>query len=273
MQTTNIEPSLNSIPETMLWTLYNRASEASNKSDLISDPKAVEIYHSLSYDFSQKFGKSDASHAVRSLFFDQNLNEFIKSNPHGTVVNLGEGLETQRFRIDNQQTLWLSIDVSEAIQIREQFIQPDDQHKHIALSALDRQWFDLVPKEQPIFITAQGLFMYFNEDEVKSLIQDIANTFKSGYLMFDTIPTWFSNKTCSGEGWKKTASYTVPPMPWGVNRNDIEELVEQWLPTIKEIETTTFPNFYTGIKKQLISLLLSIPKIKNLYPTIVKISL
>jgi len=182
---------LTDVPETMLWTLHNRAVEAMRSDGIIKDEKAIEIYQSIDYDYEKSFGKAEPSHAIRSVDFDKEIRQFLKKYPDGTIVNLGEGLETQRFRFNETKALWLSVDLPVAMEIRERFIQPDDTHLHLPISATERAWFDSVPKDKPVFISAQGLFMYLTEEEVRLLVQDIAKTFKSAYLMFDTIPMAF----------------------------------------------------------------------------------
>ena len=89
---------LKDVPDTMLWTLHTRATEAMRSDRILTDPKAVEIYQEINYDYERSFGKADPVHALRSLVFDQAIAQFLKQAPDGTIVNLGEGLETQRFR-------------------------------------------------------------------------------------------------------------------------------------------------------------------------------
>ena len=217
-----IKSNLSDIPETMLWTLRNRAVEALRKDSIIKDDKAIEIYNSISYDYEKSFGKADSSHAVRSIDFDREIKEFLKNNPSGTIINLGEGLETQRFRIEHAKSLWITIDLEESIDIREKFIKADNHHLHLKMSASDIKWFEYCDKEKAIIICAQGLFMYFDEKDVIKLINDIYDYFDEAYILFDTIPKFLSNKTMSKNGWKKTNSYTTPKMPWGLNKNDIQ---------------------------------------------------
>ncbi|MGD1936210.1 MAG: class I SAM-dependent methyltransferase [Cyanophyceae cyanobacterium] len=263
---------LKDVPETMLWTLHNRATEAMRSDRILTDPKAVEIYQEINYDYERSFGKADPVHALRSLVFDQAIAQFLKQAPDGTIVNLGEGLETQRFRVSDSSALWLTVDLPEAIQAREKFIEPDARHPHFSLSALDRQWFESVPKDKPVFITAQGLFMYFPKNEVRTLIQDIFQTFDSCCLMFDTIPRWFSKKTTSDEGYALTGHYVAPKMPWGINRNQIKSTLSRWLNNDITIEDVGYPSFTRGIGWKVFTAFSSLPILKDITPTIIKVS-
>ena len=266
----NIKSNLKEVPETMLWTLHNRATEAMRNDAIIKDDKCIEIYKSIDYNYKKSFGNAEPSHAVRSLLFDKEIIAFLKENPDGTVVNLGEGLETQRFRIKEEKALWISVDLPDAMAIREQFIKPTQRHIHSPVSVLNKKWFDLVPKDKPVFITAQGLFMYFPEKEVKSIINDMLSTFKEGYLMFDTIPKWISNKTISKKGWRKTKYYTTPKMPWGINRNELNT-IKKWSSNIVELKEIYYV-FPRSVKKWFFKLFLASPVLKNYAPTAVKIN-
>lgn len=266
-----IKTTLKEVPETMLWTLHNRAVEAMRSDGIIKDEKAIEIYKAIDYDYEKNFGKAEPSHAVRSLDFDREIKFFLKKHPNGTIVNLGEGLETQYFRFNETEALWLSVDLPEAMEIRERFIQPDERHLHLSLSATDGKWFNLVPKDEPVFITAQGLFMYFTEEEVKYLLQDIVKTFKYVYIMFDVIPKWLSKKTLSKKGWQKSKYYITPKMPWGINRNKIKLTLKQWLSDDVQIVDIGYSTFPRGFTKWAFLFLTSAPILKNITPTIVKL--
>ena len=180
---------------------------------------------------------------MRSQLFDQKIAEFLQQHPNGVIVNLGEGLETERFRFEEPeyaQSLWLSVDLPEAIALRERFIQPDERHLHIPLSALDTAWFDAVPPDRPVFIAAQGLFMYFTEDEVGTLTKAMARRFPGALLMFDYLNTFLSRKTMSDKGWMKTKHYRTPPMPWGLDRDQLTPLFSRWLEQPVEVHNVTF---------------------------------
>ncbi|MDO4694041.1 MAG: class I SAM-dependent methyltransferase [Eikenella sp.] len=253
-----METKLTNVPETMLWTLHNRASEAARPDGCIRDPKCLEIYRAIDYDYERSFGKAEPSHGVRSQLCDVRLREFLAEHPDGVVVNLGEGLETQRFRINTPQALWLSIDLPEAIAVRERFIRPDAQHLHIACSALDTAWFDAVPLGRAVFICAQGLLMYFREEDVAGLMAAMAARFPGAVLMFDYLNRALSRRTLSERGWMKTRHYRTPPMPWGIDRNALAPTISHWIGQAVEVHNVTFL-FPRGPLRWLIPLLEKTP--------------
>lgn len=113
--TGDMSVDLGGIPETMLWTLHNRASEAARPDAILRDEAAVRIYRSIPYDYERSFGKPDGSHAARSRIFDDALRPWLAEHPGATVVELGAGLETQFRRVDDGSVRWLCVDVPEAL--------------------------------------------------------------------------------------------------------------------------------------------------------------
>lgn len=222
----------------MLWTLHNRASEALRTDAWLRDPEAVRIYRAIAYDYERSFGRPDASHAVRSQIFDEAVRPWMAAHPGGTVVELGCGLETQFQRLDDGCVRWLCVDVPEAIEIRERFLAPGGRCRHLRRSALDPAWMDEVDPGRGVFVTAQGLLMYFEEYETRALLTAILDRFPGVDIMFDTIPRWFSRKTLTGL-WK-TRHYRTPPMPWGVNRDEIEPLLHDWSPRVRSVNNMPY---------------------------------
>lgn len=265
------KPELSDVPETMLWTLHNRASEALRPDGAFDDPEAIRIYQEIDYDYKRSFGPAEPSHAMRSAMFDDELRAFLKQNPDGVIINMGEGLETQRHRVAGDEALWVTVDLPAAIKAREKFIQPDAQHLHIAASALDEAWYETIPKARPKYITAQGLLMYFTEDEVRSLLQNFATHFPGAYFMFDTIPQWLSRRTMQPNGWQKTAHYTTPKMPWGINRNQIIPTLSGWVDNLQDIKSMPFPRFPRGLQRWLIPMMIAIPILRRYTPAVVRL--
>ncbi len=65
------EAALGGVPETMLWTLHNRATEAKRPDTYLPDPDCVRIYESIDYNYQGSFGRADDSHPMRSKIFDE----------------------------------------------------------------------------------------------------------------------------------------------------------------------------------------------------------
>jgi O-methyltransferase involved in polyketide biosynthesis len=122
----------------------------------LKDPLAVEAVERLDYDFPQT-PSGVSSHALRVATFDDAVRRFLRRHPTGTVVALGEGLETQFWRVDNGGVSWLTVDLPPVLDLRQRVL-PDDSRLHShAGSALDLGWADGVEPGAAVIVTAQGL--------------------------------------------------------------------------------------------------------------------
>ncbi|AKV00220.1 Phosphoribosylamine--glycine ligase [Labilithrix luteola] len=263
-----VKVDLGGIPETMLWTLHNRARESKRPDARLKDPEAVRIYDSIAYDYERSFGRPDSSHPMRSVVFDEALRSWLSAHPGGTVVELACGLETQFQRCDDGRVHWLCVDVPVALDVRERFLPATSRCRHVRKSALDLSWMDQVDATRGVFVTAQGLFMYFDEKDVRRLVVAMFERFPGVELMFDTIPPWFSKKTL--EGFAKTEHYTTPPMPWGVSADAIEPLLRGWSGRIATVKTTPYGAF-RGPLSVYLRLFSRIPVLRSVPPTIVHV--
>jgi O-methyltransferase involved in polyketide biosynthesis len=233
-----IQLDISGVPETMLWALYNRAVEARRADTLLHDPMAVQIADRIAYDYARLFGKPESGQVMRAVTLDRLIREWSNHHPDGQVIALGEGLETQFYRVDNGTLRWLSVDLPEVIAIRTQFIPDTPRLRNLACSALDFRWMDEVDRQQPVFVTAAGLLKYFQPDQVQSLIATIAARFPNAEMAFDVIPRLLVRLSMRG-GFRKSQHYTAPPMPWGLNRDEIP-LLKTWHPNIVEVNDVPF---------------------------------
>ena len=216
----SVTVDLTGVPETMLWPLWNRAAEARLPNRLIDDPMSADLVDRIAYDFAASFGKPSVLHAVRARVFDDLIRAYLqRTTGDPVVVGLGDGLETQFWRVDDGRVRWISVDLPEAIAVRKRLLPIHPRASAIEVSALDPAWLEAVPADPPPFISAAGLLMYFEEPDVVSLLKRIAGCFQGAQIVFDTIPPFFSRKTL--RGFKVTKTYTAPPMPWGIRVGDV----------------------------------------------------
>ncbi|MGL5927340.1 MAG: class I SAM-dependent methyltransferase [Dermatophilaceae bacterium] len=216
---------LDGVPETMLWTLHNRASIARRTDTPLHDPDAVRIIDAIDYPFAETFGKPDSSHAYRALVFDREVAAHLAAHPGCTVVELAAGLETQARRLDDGIVRWLAVDLPESVAVRERFLPTTARHRNLALSATDLRWVDEVDVSTgPPIVTAGGLLMYLPEEQVRDLLVGIAERLPGATVVFDVIPRWLSRWTL--RGYRKTKRYTTPPMPWGLDVREAPALLD-----------------------------------------------
>jgi O-methyltransferase involved in polyketide biosynthesis len=183
-----VEPipvELSGVPETLVGNLGRRAAAA--PMGALKDPVAIQVVDRLDYDFAG-CRRGARLHAVRVATFDGAARRFLGSHPAGAVVALGEGLETQLWRLDNGQVRWLTVDLPETMELRHQLLPDGGRQSSHCGSALGLGWLDGLDPADPVLVTAQGLLPYFQRDEVHGLIAAIAERLPGSLLVFDAVP-------------------------------------------------------------------------------------
>jgi O-methyltransferase involved in polyketide biosynthesis len=212
---------LQGIPETTLWTLYMRAAEARRPDSVIDDPKAVELLERIDYPFEERFGAPRLAQwqALRARTFDDEVRRFLAGHADATVVALGEGLETQFWRVDNGSVDWVTVELPETLAVRQELLAQPERVRTLARSALEEAWMDEVDPARGLLITAQGLLMYFKPDDVHGLIARCRKHFPGAELVFDAIPRWLAERSQRGQ-LKSPSGYEPPPWLWGIDSRE-----------------------------------------------------
>lgn len=208
--------SISDVSSTMLITLYARARESISSNPIITDSKAVEMLEIIKKEIADsenpihkkilknKYNpKLSVTMALRSRCFDRYVSDFLLKHPEGTVINLGCGLDTRFYRIDNGKVIWYDIDFPEVIELRKRFMEENSRHFFIGRSILDREWLAEVRTEGPYLILAEGVFMYLTEPDVKGLFSIIWNDLGSAEIVCEvTNRYWVDKMKSSYMQWK-----------------------------------------------------------------------
>jgi O-methyltransferase involved in polyketide biosynthesis len=258
---------LEGVPETLLWTLYHRAVEARRPDAVLDDPLAVELVERLDYPFEERFGSGRLGQwqALRVACFDREIRRFLAADPGGTVVALGEGLETQFWRVGDGRVRWIGVDVPEAIALRTSLLPDSDRRRSVACSALDERWLDEVAGDAAVLVTAQGLLMYFELHDVHRLLTACAERLPGGALLFDAVPRWLSSASRRG-GVKSGTGYEPPPWLWGIDGGEERRLAA--LPNVAELRPLRLPRGRGAVHGVLLPTLARVPALRRAMLTV-----
>ncbi len=189
---------LSDMAETLLMPLYIRAIESQRPDALLKDEKAVSLVRQLDFDPSRILAKIDEEVRVaivlRNREFDRYVRDFLARCPEAVVVHIGCGLDARFERVDNGQVEWYDLDLPEVIQLRRKFIGGEGARYHLlACSVLDSAWLKAVSahRQHPSLFLAEGVFMYFEEAQVKSLALTLKEYFPGADLVFDAFSPFF----------------------------------------------------------------------------------
>lgn len=217
--------NLQGVSRTLLIPLACRAKESTRSDAMLRDPRAVELFHRLGNPEDVLKGMSSFDQiftVMRMRQFDRYARGFLAAHPAGLVVDIGCGLDTRFDRLDNGQMTWLGIDLPEVIELRRRWLPDTDRSSTIAQSMLDLSWLDLVAERNlPVIFLAEGVFVYFGENQIRSLITALAERFDGCELVFDSLST-FVLKMHQGHSVLKRAGVEIV---WGV---DDPRALESW---------------------------------------------
>jgi len=193
--TETTSPTLSGVAETLLLPLYIRALESQRPDALLKDDKAVALVKQMNYDSSwmtkMRVDEEDKVGLVlRNREFDRFVQDFLTRNPEAVVVHIGCGLDARFERVDNGRVEWFDLDLPEVIELRRQFIGGEGTRYHLlAHSAFDSAWLDTVSahRPRPFLFLAEGVLMYFDEAQVKSLVLALRERFPGAELVLDAF--------------------------------------------------------------------------------------
>ncbi|MBD3193216.1 MAG: class I SAM-dependent methyltransferase [Candidatus Heimdallarchaeota archaeon] len=184
---------LSQIEETMLGPLWARAKYSEKYPELLNDQKAIKIIKDIDYNFEQMeqiLGEWRAvGLMIRARRFDEALKAYMKAFPETAVVNIGAGLDTTFFRVDNSHIKMYNLDLPNVISYREKLIEETERNYNIAGSVFDYEWMEKIEfsKERGIFFIAGGFIYYFKEEKIANLVRTLAERFPGGEIIFDSV--------------------------------------------------------------------------------------
>ena len=173
----------------MLIPLWARAKISREYNSFFSDPKAIELVEQIDYDFSKidealRF-EGILLNATRGKHFDDKVKAYITEHPRASVINLGAGLDTTFYRIDNGLIHWYDLDLPNVIGLRRQLLPEPDRTTYISKSLFDISWCkDVNNTENGVFMTSGGVLVYFEQSQVKQFFSSLADNFPCSEIVF-----------------------------------------------------------------------------------------
>ena len=175
----------NTVQETLIIPLFARKVCSELYPNLYRDETAVRLIEKIDYDFSeaeknsrslmQRFGSLEVAMRQNDLSFE--VRDYLKDHPKAAVVNLGCGLDSTGRSCDNGSCKIYNLDFPDVIAVRNELLPAGKREESIPCDLNNTEWF----KE----IDASGVFYYFLTEQVKALVQKMADAFPGGVLVFD----------------------------------------------------------------------------------------
>ena len=182
----------NTIESTLFVPMLGRIWCTKNHPSVLNDQKALSLSGVIPQELKQH-AKGTAytkiASAVRSTNMDRYIQEFMKENPEGVIVQIGCGLETTYHRNDDGRHEWVELDLPEVIGFRKKILGETERDHCLIGDATSGEWLEEIRRKyptRPLLVTASGVFYYFTEEMVLGLME---NLHQDGHaeLVFDTV--------------------------------------------------------------------------------------
>jgi methyltransferase (TIGR00027 family) len=196
--------NLSDVAETLLMMLYIRAVESQRPDALIKDERAVALVRRMDQDFlrdklAQVDEETQVAVILRNRELDRCARDFLARYPEAAVVHIGCGLDARFERVDNGRVEWYDLDLPEVIELRRELLGGEGARYHLlACSVLDKAWLNAVSanspsvrRQRPFLFLVEGVLMYFEETQVRSLVLTLKEHFPGAELVFDAFSPFF----------------------------------------------------------------------------------
>ena len=183
----------NTVQETLMIPLYGRKMCTKLYPNLYRDEAAVRLMREVDYDFTalekkstslmQRFGFLEAAMRQNDIAFE--VRAYLKAHPNAAVVNLGCGLDDTGRRCDNGSCKIYNLDFPDVIRVRDTLLPAGDREENIPCDLNDGEWLSKIDASNGAIFFAAGVFYYFLTEQVRALLQKMADAFPGAAIVFD----------------------------------------------------------------------------------------
>ena len=183
----------NTVQETLVIPLYGRKKCSMLYPRLFYDEAAIRLMEQVDYDFAllekkskglmHRFGFLEVAMRQNDLAWE--VRDYLASHPNAAVVNLGCGLDNTGRSCDNGSCKIYNLDFPAVIDVRNELLPAGEREENISCDLNDTAWFDRIDASGGAVFFAAGVFYYFLTEQVRTLVQAMADAFPGGLLVFD----------------------------------------------------------------------------------------
>jgi O-methyltransferase involved in polyketide biosynthesis len=182
---------LQGVSETLFIPLHYRIELSKAPGSSFKDEMAERFQERIAYDWGKLRDSPILRGAVtvRTKVLDDQAGAFIARHPDVLIVNLGAGLDTRFYRLDNGLIRWIELDLPGVIAFRRKLDEPvTPRHILLGSSVLDPLWPAAVKQHtgEHVLLIAEGLLPYFTQEQHTAIFRGVADNFPGQEMLFQT---------------------------------------------------------------------------------------
>ncbi|PSW19324.1 class I SAM-dependent methyltransferase [Photobacterium sanctipauli] len=166
------------IPSDLLQPLWLRSRESLADDRLIYDPMAAAACRQCSLKpdcLAGNVTEQQLLHASLTLQCDRQVEDFLRRHPGGRIINIGAGLDTRFYRVDNGLCRWFDIDITENLVWRQRLFHDSERYRMITGSITDLAWLQALPGTAscPVMLLCDQALLHCDTGVVSKFLQAI----------------------------------------------------------------------------------------------------
>lgn len=174
------------VEDTLFIPLAARVEISEKYPHYFFDEKALSFKNNIRVkEITEKSSQYSMIASVSRYFvMDKIVGEFIDKNKNPNVISLGCGLETMAWRIEKDAQFY-EIDFPSVIEKRREILGSKENETLIGSDLNDLSWSENIDCTKPVIFVAAGVFQYFKERDVLTLIGKLQKIFSNAEILFD----------------------------------------------------------------------------------------
>ncbi|UTM57442.1 class I SAM-dependent methyltransferase [Photobacterium sp. CCB-ST2H9] len=220
------------IPAALLQPLWLRSRESLVDNGLIYDPLAAaacQQCHLAPDCLTGNVDRHQLLHATLTLLVDQRVHHFLRRFPNGHVINVGAGLDTRFYRLDNGRCRWLELDCDENLLWRQRLFHRSERYRMRSGSVTDLSWLSQLPTSfsSPVMLVCDQALLQATETEVARFVQRMGCHFNQLELCL----------VLAGDRCDSTLGQSLGTQTYAHGFDDPTAQLLQWLPWAEVISS------------------------------------
>ncbi|WP_087023303.1 class I SAM-dependent methyltransferase [Thaumasiovibrio subtropicus] len=214
------------IPAKLIAPLWLRSRESLVDNAVIYDPMAASACRRCELASECLDGNVNGRqllHATLTKLTDQRVAQFLTEHPKGWVINIGAGLDTRFYRLDNGLCRWLELENSETLVWRQRLFHRNERYytQPIDISSPDWPSTISVPNDAPVLVLIDQALLQMDKLQIAALMAQLGRHFDHGEAALVVAGDWCHTrlgKTLGCEsyqhGFNKPGQQLLQMLPW-----------------------------------------------------------
>ncbi|KDN26589.1 methyltransferase [Vibrio fortis] len=214
------------VPSNLIQPLWFRSRESLADDGLVYDPIAAQACTRCRLAPECLTGELDQQqllYATLTQLCDNQIQQYLSHNPEAWIINVGAGLDTRFYRLDNGRCHWVELDVTENLVWRQRLFHKNERYRLECGSVNDLTWLDElnIPEQAPVLIVCEHALLDCDEQTTAHFIQALSRQFTHAHaclvLAGDKTSSKLGQKLGSGEyahGLASPVDSVLNWLPW-----------------------------------------------------------